>query len=179
LDDPSLDVGACFAQFTAAVRAAVPSFTGMSITVAIEGVPVTVTAPAREDDNEDDTGDDNVSAAEAAASLLIPLTAITSTAHGELVLYASAPGAFVDLAADLAYANATDLVTFALDSRLGTTAALVVSAGGLSVVHQAIGMLIERGRTPDEARAHLAEIAANDGHNLAAAAERITTGEER
>ena len=172
LDDPTIDVGERFAQFTAAVRGAVPSFTGLSITVAIDGIPVTVTA-------RDDDDDDDVPVVEAVTSLLIPLSAITSGAHGELVLYASAPGAFVDLAADLAYATATELVTFAVDTRLQATVALTVSAAGLSVVNQAIGMLIERGDTPDQARAHLAQIAANDGHDLTAAAERITTGEDQ
>ena len=120
--------------------------------------------------------DDGVAGAEAATSLLIPLSAISSVTRGEVVLFASAPGAFVDLAADLAHATATELVTFAVDTRVGRTVALTVGVGGLSIINQAIGVLIENGYPREQARAHLAQIAANDGHELAAAAERIVTG---
>lgn len=166
-DDPM--IGHCFAQLTTVLRAAVPSYCGMSITIATEAIPVTVTAPT--------TGDGPV--VEPVTSLVIPLSAIGLAADDELVLFASVPGAFVDLAADLAHATATELVTFAVDTRLGPPPGSTVGVGGLGVINQAIGMLIGRGHTPDQARAHIAQIAAHDGHDLTAAAEGVLTGQER
>ena len=169
LDDPDLDVQHSLDQLASAVQGAVASYCGLSITVAADGIPVTITVPH---------GDGGGSpAADAVTSLVIPLSVISLTAQGELVLFASAPGAFIDLAADLAYETATELVTFGLDTRLGPPVALTVGVTALSVFNQAVGILVEAGHTPDQARARIAAIAAGDGHNLAAAAERILNGE--
>ena len=171
LDDSSLDLGPSLAQLTVAVRSAVPSYCGLSITMVAGGVPVTIDASAE---------DPAVGrpAAGAVTSLVVPLAAISLGADGELVLFASVAGAFVDLAADLAFETATELIIFALDTRLGAQVPLPVGVGAFSIIHQAIGTLIDTGYTPEQARARLAQNAANDGHDLAAAAERIVTGDQ-
>ena len=106
-------------------------------------------------------------------SLVVPLSAIGLPAVGELVLFATTPGAFVDLAADLARAAVTELVTFEIDTHLNSPVALSVGVDGFSMIHQAIGMLMSGGCPPEQARARIAHLAANDGHDLATVAMRI------
>ena len=45
LDDAAVDLDDRFARFAAAVHGAVPSFCGLSITVMIDGIPVTDRGP--------------------------------------------------------------------------------------------------------------------------------------
>ncbi len=182
LNDPSVDLGPGLARLTTVVRAAVPSYCGLSITVLTDRIPVTITAPHPATDPATDSAasaDPEASTAQAATSLVLPLSAISRTTEGELVFFASAAGAFVDLAADLAYETATDLVMFALDTRLGAAVGLAVGVEGFSVIHRALGVLIESGHTPEQARARIAQLAAADGHNLAAVADRIVNDGER
>ena len=82
-------------------------------------------------------------------------------AHGdatiELVLFASRPGAFVDLAADLAWLTGQAWGDLLLDQDLDPsrrTAGSSVTAW--SAHNQALGLLIWEGRTPEEAEAVLA-----------------------
>ncbi len=184
LTDPSVDLGPGLARLTTVVRAAVPSYCGLSITVLTDGIPVTITAPhpaidPATDSDSDSDSDSAASMVQAATSLVLPLSAISRTTEGELVFFAAAAGAFVDLAADLAYETATDLVMFALDTRLGASVGLAVGVEGFSVIHRALGVLIESGHTPEQARARIAQLAAGDGHDLAAVADRIVNDGER
>ncbi len=94
----------------------------------------------------------------------------------EIVLYAANPGAFVDLAADLAVLTGTALHEFLLDRHLDgafgparpTDPGRVLDA---SVVDQAMGVLLDRGWTPEQARRGLRR-RATDG-DLVAAAEAL------
>jgi hypothetical protein len=82
-----------------------------------------------------------------------------------LILYAGNPGAFVDLAADLAWLTGRALTEFVLDQHRSPPP-VGATPGGLaaaSLIDQAIGVLIARGYTLE--RAH---------HEIDARAERLS-----
>lgn len=98
-----------------------------------------------------------------------------------LVLYAAVPGAFVDLAADLAWITGQDNTDFHLDEHLDlpTGAPAETSLAAMSMINQAIGVLLGRGRTPDQAAHDLTVLAATSRGDLSTAAAAVlatTTG---
>jgi hypothetical protein len=154
---------------------AVASYVGMTMTVSADGQQVSLTV--------------HVDAARPiGASLRIPLdhpvdeappAADGAGAHSRLgssvVLYASAPGAFVDLAADLSHALGLPLTAFDLDAHVGP-AAPDEGVEGLvaqSAVNQAIGLLIGRGHTELSAHRELRRLADLDGGDRVAAAQQL------
>jgi hypothetical protein len=92
-----------------------------------------------------------------------------------IIFYAGSPGAFVDLAADLAWLTARPLADFTLDQHLalpvGSTTASPLRAA--SVVNQAIGVLIGRGYTPQRASRELDNQAHQTGTDRHAAAHHV------
>ena len=73
--------------------------------------------------------------------------------------YPRQPGAFVDLATDLAWLSGLRLADFVMDEHL-TLAFEPRTGEGLiaaSAINQAVGVLIGQGHTPDEARRQLEE----------------------
>ena len=169
LEDITDDLGHRFDQFRSVIRAAVPSYCGLSMTVVTGGIPVTINAP---DHHSDDDGS-NVAVA---SSVVIPLPGISVRTSGELVLFAAVPGAFIDLAADLAFVTSTELATFEVDTRLDGRVARPVDVEGFSIIHQAVGYLIAAGSLPEQAHARIAELAQQGGHDLATAAGYIVNG---
>ncbi|MEO3936036.1 hypothetical protein V3N99_04665 [Dermatophilaceae bacterium Soc4.6] len=120
------------------------------------------------------------------SSLLLPLRppAGSRTTDGpdlpgwdvDIVLYASNAGAFVDLAADLAWLAGTPLGEVEVDQHLGlgrTDELQGSSIARASSVDQAMGALLAQGLTPEKAAAELLERAAGAPGDLAAAAERL------
>jgi hypothetical protein len=159
------EVGRGLGQFRAAVRGAVPSYCGLSATLVFDGYPVTMTSPVPLGGGSRDAG--------AVTSLHLPLSAVTVAATGELVLFASTPGAFVDVAADLAYATDTDTDAgvCALDAHLAPSAGGVPNGvAGFSIFNRAVGALIHRGWTPEQARARITRSATDTGGDLTTAA---------
>jgi hypothetical protein len=165
LENPEVDLESELRAFASDVKRAVASYTGLAITIALDGHNVSFAVD-----------DDPTTARSAATSLLIRLPALTtSDAASTLVLYAATPGAFVDLAADLSYALGVDPATLALDAHLP---ALEVSSGiaGLHThfaIDQAIGVLIGNGHTPESARDELHRLTNLDHGGLRAAAEQV------
>jgi hypothetical protein len=156
LGDPGTDLTALVGAVTADIRLAIASYLGMSLTLIVDGYPLTFTLM---DEAAWAAGAiDAVGAADApviGSSVVLPLPAICAAEPGSaLVLYAAKPGAFVDLVADLSYAVGLALDEFVLDAHLEPP------AGGsalyeLSQVNLAIGILIERGHTIDDAHTEL------------------------
>jgi len=161
LDDSGIDLEAGLRAFTADVKVAVASFTGMTMTIAFDGHDVSFTV------HDDAT-------IQPATSLLIPLATVTPTDPAStLLLYAATPGAFVDLAADLIYALRIEPTALVLDGHFDPRA----GSGGItgldehSAINQAIGVLIGRGHTPESAQHELQRLATLDHDNLRVAAE--------
>ncbi|TPG36704.1 ANTAR domain-containing protein [Mycolicibacterium hodleri] len=92
-----------------------------------------------------------------------------------VTLYARSPGAFVDLAADLAWLTKSPVSDFVLDQHLAIPAPSTsgTTLVGASLVNQAVGVLIGRGYTPEEARGHIDAHAARARTDRLDAAERI------
>lgn len=139
----------------------ISSFSGLSITVRLDGEPVTITA---------------MESHTAGASMLLPLAAVGVGGH--IVFYAHNPGAFTDLAADarmMLGPHGGDLV---LDGDLPPPTA-AAAAAGLGVltdrasIDQAVGFLMGRGYRPQLARAELRRRAAAAGASLAWVAQQM------
>lgn len=166
LDDPGIDVADTLRRLAADASAAVDSYRGLSMTVQpAAGTAFTVTVMA-----------DRPEAA-VRASLAIPLAAGESGhAAALLVLYAGRPGAFVDMAADISWLAGIPLGELVLDEHCDVDKRPGGGLDGLrsaSIINQAVGILIGRGRSLDEARAFLAASAKADGIDRLAAAQRI------
>jgi hypothetical protein len=164
-DTDDIDLETHLNAFANDVKLAVPSFIGMTITIALDGHEVSFTVR-----------DSSIAAASTRTSLLIPLAALTTTdAAGTYLLYATTPGAFVDLAADLSYALGIGPTNLVLDGHL-PTADDQTGTSGLDTrvaIDQAIGVLIGRGHTPETARDELHRRASLDHGSLRAAATQI------
>lgn len=94
----------------------------------------------------------------------------------DVVLFASVPGAFVDLAADLAWMTGRP-DEFVLDEDRPPTAAVGLAAlREQSTVNQAMGVLIGRGLTPVEAMDLLRESAVENDLDLHHAAAHVIDG---
>lgn len=153
-------------ELAAELRRAVSSYLGLSVTITMN------------------TGQISFGAGEdprplAAASLLIPLS-VTANPRVEttLVLFAATPGAFVDLAADLAVVPGVGSSALVLDGHLSRLAGPADSVGmdGLPAyvtINRAIGVLVDRGHTPDAARRELHRRAESDGNRLPVVAEQV------
>ena len=110
---------------------------------------------------------------------MMPLTQLTrtgGTTELSVTLYAAAPGALVDLAADLAWLVGCELDAFLLDRHVdhhlvAANPHTVASALTTSVINQALGVLYSRGLTPQQADGELdtrAAATATDRHGAAA-----------
>lgn len=164
LDDPDVDLEAQLQSFTVDVQRAVASYAGMTMTIALDGHNVSFTVH------------NNPTTAAARSSLLIPLAPLTATdTASALLLYAATPGAFVDLAADLSHALGVEPATLVLDGHLPPPhdSSGINGLDTQSTIDQAVGVLIERGHTPEAARAELHRLTNLEHANLRAAAERV------
>lgn len=126
---------------------AVPSFTGLTATMRVNGVAVTFTALAPHAQST------------SRASMLLP-TADGDSGHS-LVFYATSPGAFAELAADARAASGLD-GRIVVDGHLPPPA----HSDGLeemAEINQAIGVLIEAGYGPAEAAALLEQRSTRTG----------------
>jgi hypothetical protein len=149
LNDPDVDLADLLRLMASDTRLAVPSYLGLSLTVLSDGQLMGFTAL-----------EDEAESTEVLSSLLLRLPGAPRAA-GEpsvaLVLYAARPGAFVDLAADVAWLTDRPLSSVVLDRHL----AVPDGQGDLdavrtaSVVNQAIGVLIAFGYTPAAAEREL------------------------
>lgn len=148
------------------LSAGISSFAGLSITVPVDGEPVTLTA---------------MNSSTAAASMLLPLRAGTGAGH--VVFYAENPGAFVDLAADAQFALGPGWGVV-VDGHLPPPNALAAQRGldavtDRSTVNQGLGFLIGQGYPPERAHVELARRASAAGVSLLQIARQILRGAHR
>lgn len=154
-------------QLQQAMRDAVPSYLGLSITMYSDGQPFAFTTLLT------DVGDSAEPGAEIATSARLLMTAFDGAEPGStIVFYAARPGAFVDFAADVAFSLALPLATVALDEDL-TASGKSVALRQVSRVNIAIGILIGSGQPPPAAAQELQRRADESGTSLVVAAETL------
>jgi hypothetical protein len=168
LDEPGADIAQSLQQLAADTIAGVPSYLGLSLIVSRSDPLLTSTYLV-----------DGAVAGDVRTSVRLTLPGVgigigigRTLPAVTIILYAASPGAFVDLAADLAWLTARRLSDFALDQHL-TIPAGSVTGGQLhvaSAINQAIGVLIGRGYTPQQAHRELDTEAATAGTNRHSAA---------
>ena len=159
LDATDADVTEALRQLVADVRLAVRSYLGLTVTSDNARFPLILTVM-----------EDAVSPVDVVSSLMMPLSDERADADGarlSLILYAAKLGAFVDLAADLSWLTDRRLADFVLDRHLGLPAEPVPDSGvrTLSLINQAIGVLLGRGYTPEQAQSEIDARAAAAGHS--------------
>jgi hypothetical protein len=163
LDDPGTDVMETVRMFARAAAQAIPSYLGLSLLIETDVHVIPLSA------FEGSAGPDDVQ-----SSLTLP--AAPGPGGGEplvvLTLYASVPGAFVDLAADISWL-AGDADAVAVDQGPVPAAVAAVSVVELGLINQAIGLLISRGYTKDEAERELHLSAVRDGVEVAICAAAL------
>ena len=167
LDEPGADIAHSLHKMAADTQAAVRSYLGLNVSVSRSDPLFTFTCL-----------NDGVVAGDIATSLRLTLPRIGDSwapPAVALTLYAGSPGAFVDLAADLAWLTARPLSDFVLDQHVtipaGSDSGAQLSAA--SVINQAIGVLIGFGHTPQQADRRLDIQAAHAGTGRYAAAQLI------
>ena len=147
LDDPLTDLEAVLRVLTDDLTAAVPMYLGLTITLHHDDSPVIISTLEPRD-------------IPIRASLLLSLLpAPGSTRTGSVVFYSGAAGSFADLADDARWIFNLDGYPL-LDSHLapvgaGADPARVHGLSALNDINQALGVLIEEGRTLEGARAEL------------------------
>ena len=174
--NPAPSIAHSLHRLTLDAAAAVTSYLGLSVVVSHSDPPFTVTALA-----------EGALAGDIRTSLHLSLPGPSDPQNSPgvaIILYAGSPGAFVDLAADLAWLTARSLSDFILDQHL-TVAAGSLPEGQLraaSAINQAIGVLIGRGYTPQQAHWELDTQAAHAGTDRHTAAyhilAKINTGDD-
>jgi len=149
LDEPGSDVLHSLHRLEVDAQAAVPTYLGLSVTADGSDPPFTFTTLEGGTADNVRTSLRLTLLARAGGGLAAPLVTLT--------LYAGRPGTFVDLTADLAWLTGRPPGDFVLDQHLtvpdGSDAATYLRT--MSVINQAIGVLIGRGYTPRQARSEL------------------------
>jgi hypothetical protein len=167
LDQPGADIARSVHQLALNAAAGVTSYLGLSVLVGRSDPPFAFTILA-----------DGVAADDIGTSLRVELPGV-GDGGGRLTvavnLYAGSPGAFVDLAADLAWLTARPLSDFVLDQHLDipTPSNTGTQLHAASVINQAIGVLIGRGHTPEQAHWQLDTQTAHTGTDRLAAAQLV------
>ena len=164
LDSPGTDLRDALGAFADNLTGEVPSLLGVMVTVVVDGVVVTL----------------NVHAADAPrpkASLNVPFSALVPDAmDGTMMFYAADVGAFADLAALVSRSASVSEQVPAAGQRVSLRSGPSPRVRGLAefcVRNQAIGVLIDQGYTPDEARIELTRRANRDEATLSDTAQLI------
>ena len=159
LDIPNSDIATTLAVLMSDAASAVSSYVGLSVRMFTGDTQIELT-----------TLDSDHQIASIKASLRVPLEAEPTVgaehrARIVLILYAAKAGAFVDLAADIAWITkrSPDEVLLDHDLNGGIHHRPAESLRAQSAINQAIGVLISQGRTDVQARAELGSRANESG----------------
>lgn len=169
-DEPGVDIVRSLTRFAEQVRLAVPSYLGVSVRMTVAAGQI-----------DFDVLEDGAGLGAIRSSLMIPTSAaLGGDASGDdsqqgivLILYAGAAGALVDLAADLGWLTSFPLSDFALDQHLDGPERSTDAVEATSMINQALGALLGRGQTPEQAQEYIADRVAATGVSRQAAAEAI------
>jgi hypothetical protein len=167
LDDPDADLNVLLGQLAHDAGIAVPSFLGLAINVALDlsDSPIIFSSFSFG------------AGSGIASSLLVPISAPDASAV-QVVFYAGVPGAFIGLAADAGIALGLAPDACVLDAHLTPPPASSSEAGStalstLVVVNRAVGVLVDRGFTPEAALQELRRRAEAEGSRLHDAAQAV------
>jgi len=167
LEETDADITEALCQLVADLKLAVRSYLGLTILAGTATFPLTLTVM-----------EDFAHPVDVVSTLMMPLSDESADDAGAclvVILYAGRRGAFVDLAADLCWLTGRRLTDFAFDQHLSLPAE-PDSDGGVqaaSLVNQAIGVLLGRGYTPEQAALEIDARAAAAGHRRSDAADII------
>ena len=156
-----VDLQTSLAALTASVKRAVPSYRGLALTLVIDEQPVSVTSAERGDTSDIATS----------LCLLLAWVPLLRT-DSQITFYASVPGTFVDLAADLALALGGESLRLDKDIPSALASALT-GVRRLSTINEAVGVLIGHGHTPDGAQRELRHMADTTRISIHRAAETV------
>ena len=159
MDDQGVDIAESLQRLGAAVKGAVPSYLGFELIVEAHGRKIIIAAM-----------DDSAGAGDISTSLSMPLDRTPPAADITLILYGATRGAFVDLAADMGWIIGTPDPGFVFDAHLSVPVESISGLADLSIVNQAIGVLVAGGYTVKQALAVLDAMAAEGGCERHAAA---------
>jgi len=150
LDEPAVDIANGLQGLSIDAAAAIPLYLGMSIVAPQNNPPLTITILI-----------DGAKTTDIRTSLHVTLARGKGSPPVDLILYGAAPGIFVDLAADIAWLTARPLSEIAIDEHRTVLDAVDIAAQlrAASDINQAVGVLVGRGRTLDEARRRLQAVA--------------------
>jgi hypothetical protein len=167
LDEPDADVAHSLRRLALDAAAAVSTYLGLSILVSSAEPPFAFTALA-----------DGVVAGDIRTSLRVVVPGLGEGGQPlavAVILYAGSPGAFVDLAADLAWLTGWPPSDIVLDQHVGVPIPPEVrmQLHAASTINQAIGVLIGRGYTPQQANQKLGSQTGFACANRLAAAQLI------
>ena len=169
LDDPVTDLADLVGSVHDAFVVAVPSALGVAFTIQTSPDLTIRSSPA-----ELTVSTLDGAATAVATSLQVPLGSWTDLEPGSAVIfYAATTGALVDLAADLGWLLnlRSDVV---LDGHLPAQQPEAESGlAELSVIQQALGVLIERGMTPEAGRNELEHLARESGTTVHAMSAQV------
>ncbi|MGB3476464.1 MAG: ANTAR domain-containing protein [Mycobacterium sp.] len=150
LDEPDLDLTDTLRQLADNTKLAVGSYLGLTVIFTVLGRQTSFTVL-----------EEGTESGDIVTSLCLPMppdgSDDSAAPYAVLILYAGHPGAFVDLAADLAWLTGHALSEFVLDQHRAPPLA-GAAPGGLaatSLIDQAIGVLIARGYAPEHAHREL------------------------
>ena len=157
-----VDLEDSLTALTVALKRAAPSYRGLVLSLVIDEQPVSVASA--EVGNTSDI----------ATSLCVSLAWVSSlSADSQITFYASVPGTFVDLAADLSFALGSESLHLDEDIPSALVSDLT-GASRLSTINEAVGILIGHGHTPDSAQHELRYIAEANASSIQRAAEVVT-----
>ena len=166
LDEGDIDLVEALRRLVADAKSAVPSYLGLTVTADHASSPVSLTVM-----------EDFADPVDIVSSLLMPLSDDGADGAPPVVvtLYAASAGAFVDLAADLGWLTGRPLTDFTIDRHLSPPAEPVLdgSVQRSSLINQAIGVLLARGYTLEQAELEIDARAAAAGHSRSDAANTI------
>jgi hypothetical protein len=163
-DRRGLDLALSVTDLQASLHLNVPSLVGLRLVLVSDGVPIvlTVTTPTSPE-------------TEAVTSMRLTFGWLTPFDDASMIiLSAAAPGAFVDLAADLGYLLGR--ATVVLDADLEPVAGPAPTITGIEdfvAINRAVGVLIGHGWDVEDAQEELARQAAVAGVSLSAAAAHV------
>ena len=162
LTEESVELEKLLTALTEAVKSAAPSYRGLALTLIIDKQPVSLTSA--------EVG----STSDIATSLRLSLAWIPSLSAGSrITFYASRPGTFVDLAADLAFVLGSESLRLDEDIPSALVSDLT-GVGKLSAINKAVGVLINHGHTTDSAQRELRHTADAIRSSIQKAAEAVT-----